>query len=50
MRAKLANLNHCAVPFLSCAAVNLSWYYYTYACKNYALALVWCAFNDSKSI
>ena len=26
MRAKLANLNHCAVPFLSRAAVNLSWY------------------------
>ena len=34
MRAKLANLNHCAVPFLSRAAVNLSWYditvFYTY--------------------
>ena len=27
MRAELANLNHCAVPFLSRAAVNLSWYY-----------------------
>ena len=26
MRAELANLNHCAVPFLSRAAVNLSWY------------------------
>ena len=26
MRAKLDTLNHCAVPFLSCAAVNLSWY------------------------
>ena len=26
MRAGLANLNHCAVPFLSCPAVNLSWY------------------------
>ena len=26
MRAGLANLNHCAVPFLSRAAVNLSWY------------------------
>ena len=25
MRAELANLNHCAVPFLSCAVVNLSW-------------------------
>ena len=23
---KLANLNHCTVPFLSRAAVNLSWY------------------------
>ena len=28
MRAKFANLNYCAVPFLSRAAVNLSWYYY----------------------
>ena len=28
--AKLVNLNHCAVPFLSCAAVNLSWYNSTY--------------------
>ena len=27
MRAKLANLNHCAVPFLSRAAANLCWYY-----------------------
>ena len=26
MRAKLANLDHCAVPFLSHAATNLSWY------------------------
>ena len=26
MRAELANLNHCAVPFLSRATVNLSWY------------------------
>ena len=26
MRAELANLNHCAVPFLSRAAVKLSWY------------------------
>ena len=24
--AELANLNHCAVPFLSRAAFNLSWY------------------------
>ena len=29
MRAKLANLNDCAVPFLSRAAANLCWYYYT---------------------
>ena len=29
MRAELANLNHCAVQFLSRAAVNLSWYYYS---------------------
>ena len=28
MRAKLANLNNCAVPFLSRAAVNLCWYHY----------------------
>ena len=26
MHAELANLNHCAVPFLSRAAVNLTWY------------------------
>ena len=26
MLAELANLNDCAVPFLSRAAVNLSWY------------------------
>ena len=26
MRAELASLNHCAVPFLSRAAVNLIWY------------------------
>ena len=25
MRAKLANLNHCTVPFLSRAVVKLSW-------------------------
>ena len=30
MRAESANLNHCAVPFLSRAAVNLSWYDRTY--------------------
>ena len=29
MRAELANLNYCAVPFLSRAAVNLCWYYIT---------------------
>ena len=29
MRAELANLNHCAVPFLSLAAVNLCWYNYS---------------------
>ena len=27
MRAELATLNDCAVPFLSRAAVNLCWYY-----------------------
>ena len=30
MRAELANLNHCAVPFLSRAVVNLCWYGVTY--------------------
>ena len=29
MRAKLANLNHCAVPFLSRAVVSLCWCFYT---------------------
>ena len=28
MSAELASLNHCAVPFLSRAVVNLCWYYY----------------------
>ena len=27
MRAELANLNHCAVSFLSRATANLYWYY-----------------------
>ena len=27
MRPELASLNHCAVPFLSRATVNLCWYY-----------------------
>ena len=35
MRAELANLNHCAVPFLSRAAVNLSWY----VCTKYLVPL-----------
>ena len=26
MRAELANINHCAVPTLSRAVVNFSWY------------------------
>ena len=30
MRAELANLNYCAVPFLSRATVNLYWCYLTY--------------------
>ena len=30
MRAELPNLDDCAVPFLSRAAVNLCWYYYTF--------------------
>ena len=29
MRAELANLDHCAVPFLRHAATNLLWYYTT---------------------
>ena len=29
MRAKLASVNHCAVPFLSRAVVNLCRYYYS---------------------
>ena len=46
MRAKLANLNHCAVPFLSRAAANLCWYYNTAGCdettgrNDYVLSLV----------
>ena len=29
MRAKLVDINHCSVLFLSRAAANLWWYYYT---------------------
>ena len=32
MCAELANLNDCAVPFLSRAVVNLFWYYYISVC------------------
>ena len=38
MRAELANLNHCAVSFLSRAAVNLSWYDSTH----YIISLIIC--------
>ena len=31
MHTRLANLNHYEVNFLSCAAVKLSLYYYTYS-------------------
>ena len=30
MRAELADLNHCAVPFLSRAATNLYWFVIIY--------------------
>ena len=30
MRAELVSLDHCAVPFLSCAAVSLCWYNNTF--------------------
>ena len=38
MRAKLANLNDCAVSFLSRAAVNLCWYDIVYS--NYSLSIL----------
>ena len=34
MSAELANLNHCAAPFLSRAAVNLYWYYFSSGLAN----------------
>ena len=37
MRAKLATLNHCAVPFLSHAVTNLCWYYYILNIRTSAL-------------
>ena len=37
MRAELVNLNHCAVPFLSRAAANLCWYYYSIYYKVYSI-------------
>ena len=39
MRVKLDNLNHCAVPFLSSAVVNLCWYYYILYVINYYIML-----------
>ena len=29
MRAELSSVNHCAVPFLSCAGANSCWYHYS---------------------
>ena len=37
MRAKLTNLNYCAVPFLSRAAVNLCWYDYIHYTLQFGL-------------
>ena len=33
MRAELSNVNHCAVLFISRAAVNLYWYYIVLYCR-----------------
>ena len=46
MRAELANLHHCEVPFLSRAAVNLCWYDYDYDYdyKMYIL-LIYCTLH-----
>ena len=44
MRSELANLNDCAVPFLSRAAANLCWYYYTMyilKCRIYIVQWFW---------
>ena len=35
MRAELANINHCAVPFLSRAVVSFSWYNNILVCYRY---------------
>ena len=43
MRAELANLNHCAVAFLSCTAVNLGWY------DSIRLALITCYHRSSNN-
>ena len=47
MRAELANLDHCAVPFLSRATVNLCWYYYTIEIRS---LLIKVAINQNKSV
>ena len=39
MRAELANLNNCAVPFLSRAAANLCWHYYRDVTEEYYTSL-----------
>ena len=46
MRAELANINHCAVPFLSRAAVNLSWYDSTYIIIIYIIYMVYAACTE----
>ena len=52
MRAKLANLNHCAVPFLSRTAANLSWndsiYYILYFSQKIAAAQNEVALNNHR--
>ena len=48
MRVQLANLNHCAVPFLSRAVANLSWYDYSTKLRdtrNYAV--IFLRFTDN---
>ena len=44
MRAELTNLNHCAVPFLSRAAVNLCWYYHTFVHLRLWCGLLWLSY------
>ena len=50
MRVELANLSHCAVPFLRCAAVNLCWYLVSIPHPEGAQYIVYCVILNNAMI